>query len=132
MNCRISVFALIVVLSTACSQSSKTTTNSNTASTSSEKSASAPIDEHQRAAMFAAQTQITESLFQNGFCDVRVTVRQGELVLSGYTDTDLDKAMAEEMAKRQAHGFEVRNEIRLSGRPPVNINKRGGPKVKCS
>jgi osmotically-inducible protein OsmY len=76
-------------------------------------------------------SEICRSLGRTGFDDVQVNTQYGEVILSGYVDSELEKARAEEIAKSTAGVLAVKNEIVVFKRPPVNVNKRGGPK-KCS
>jgi osmotically-inducible protein OsmY len=142
------IVAMVVLLSTACSNneimqnSNAAARNNNAPSSMAAPAAKAKEDPYragdsnaisteERERDYLISAQIGESLAQTGLCDVRVTAKYGQVVLYGSTDTESEKAMAETIAKRTASVVDVNNQILVSGRPPVNVNKRGGPKQKC-
>jgi hypothetical protein len=85
--------------------------NSNTSSTSED---------------IATRTRI--ELAERGLSDVRVNATGSRVSLTGYVDDANQRAEAERIAKETPGVIEVQNEIIICKRPPVNVNKPGGPR----
>jgi|GEM_PF-2234423 len=72
--------------------------------------------------------RIGEQIQARGFSDVEVKTHDGQVFLTGYVDDEQQRQTAEEIARRMPGVVEVRNDIVVCKKPPVNLNKPGGPR----
>ncbi len=79
---------------------------------------------------YAISAHIQTALAERGFSDVAVSASGGQVNLSGYVDDDEQRLAAEEIAIETPGVAGVTNNIVVCKRPPVNLNKPGGPR-KC-
>lgn len=76
------------------------------------------------------RVSIDAQMTSSGFEDVDVISVDGRVTLSGYVDDEMQRQKAESIAKNTLGVSEVDNRIVVCKRPPVNVNKPGGPR-KC-
>ena len=98
--------------------------NSNSTRPASAPAARGPQD-------FVVTTQVKASLSEAGIQDAEVKTVYGEVTLCGYVDDMLQKQRAEQIARSAEGVVKVNNYLIVGKRPPVNINKPGGPREKA-
>jgi osmotically-inducible protein OsmY len=72
--------------------------------------------------------RVEERIRARGFSDVDVKTHEGHVFLTGYVDDEQQRAAAEGIANETPGVLGVQNEIVVCKKPPVNLNKPGGPR----
>lgn len=134
MKVNVYFLTLIVLLISACSREESSPSPARTFPSTSANSNSTPaassIEIRNRDATIS--DQIEKRLVGTGLRDVEVETRDGRVFLSGFVDSEEQKLLAERIAGTVSGVIGLENKITVCKRPPVNINKPGGPRRNCS
>lgn len=86
-----------------------------------------PISEARETVDAQITYRIRNQLMTAGLTGIEVTTNGQVVLLCGYVDSNEEKALAEEIAKRDLEVTTVNNQLVVGKKPPVNTNKPGGP-----
>ena len=76
----------------------------------------------------STRDRIQFRLAESGFSDVQVRTDGDVALLSGYVDDEAQKVQAERIVKETPGVTSVKSLIVVRKKPPVNVNKPGGPR----